>query len=414
MPSRTAAPRRRLPTPLLFAGVLLLAVLPAASTSCAPFREEEGPPIEPALGASPADSRLGGSVLPLSAGPGEKAAPRQNPSDGGTVAFVLNGQPAVKHAGASGAVTLGRDEALPRAERLEWIGPSALAVLYPSEEASGTYSLRVIDGNGTSRRVADGVTGAAPGAGGLVAAVQTSSGGANGGATSRLLLIPGDGTQPRLFPGELPGRVTGLSVAPDGARAVLAVRRVGVQEVWVYRFSDGALQQLARLQEGLGILGAPQMAVGGVYFVAGEEEAGGDAAYALYEISRGRAGGQAPLPDPAPVESVGEGFVAASVRVSPDGERLAILGRRNSGAPVELYVLELASGDLRAVTSNEGMEIRTSPEDLAWTRDGGAVLLVARGMLSGTQSYDAPAAALRSPFYNLYEVPVHGDPGEER
>jgi hypothetical protein len=330
------------------------------------------------------------------------------------VAFVLDGRPVVERSGTASEVALSRgsDGPLTRAERLEWVGPSALAILSPGEEEPGTYSLFVTDGEGKPRQVAERVADAAPETGGLLVAVQAPSG---GGEVARLLLLLGDGAQPQLFPGELPGRVTGLSVAPDGSRAVLAVMREGAQEVWVYRFSDGALRRLARLREGLEILGSPQMAADAVYFVAGEGngETRAEAPYSLYEISRRQKGsdGTGGTKEPAPMEGVGEGFAAASVRVSPTGDRLAILGRRGPGSPVELYVLDLSSGDLRAVTSNEDMEIRTEPDDLAWTWDGRAVLLIARGMLTGTEVYDAPAAALRSPFYNLYEVPVDAGGG---
>jgi hypothetical protein len=87
---------------------------------------------------------------------------------------------------------------------------------------------------------------------------------------------------------------------------------------------------------------------------------------------------------------------------------LAVVGRRNPGSPTNLYVLDLASETLEAVTANENMEIKTNPRDLAWSPDGGSVVLVARGALSTPKVYDAPASTLSSAFYNLYEVPAGG------
>jgi Tol biopolymer transport system component len=106
------------------------------------------------------------------------------------------------------------------------------------------------------------------------------------------------------------------------------------------------------------------------------------------------------------VRGVGEDFVAASISVSPDGGRLAIIGRRNPGSPTNLYVLDLASDTLKAATTNESMEIKTNPRDLAWYPDGSSVVLVARGAFSGPEVYDAPAKALSAAFYSLYEVRV--------
>jgi Tol biopolymer transport system component len=116
---------------------------------------------------------------------------------------------------------------------------------------------------------------------------------------------------------------------------------------------------------------------------------------------------------PEPVRGVGEDFVAASISVSPGGNHLAVVGRRNPGSPTNLYVLDLASETLEAATTNKNMEIKTNPRDLAWSPDGQSVILVARGALSGPEVYDAAANTLASAFYNLYEVPVTELPVEE-
>ncbi|MDQ3659179.1 MAG: hypothetical protein M3338_05830, partial [Actinomycetota bacterium] len=99
-----------------------------------------------------------------------------------------------------------------------------------------------------------------------------------------------------------------------------------------------------------------------------------------------------------------------SLRASPDGERLAIVGRRNLNSPTDLYVLDLKTDVLEAVTANDNMEIKTSPPDLSWSADGDHIAIVARGILSGSRVYQVRAGALLADFYNVYDVPV-GDSG---
>jgi dipeptidyl aminopeptidase/acylaminoacyl peptidase len=159
------------------------------------------------------------------------------------------------------------------------------------------------------------------------------------------------------------------------------------------------------------ILGAPQWTQEGVYFLAGEAadpigtaRSGEPVTYALYRTSEGSG-------TPAPVRGVGEDFVAASISTSPDGNRLAVVGRRNPSSPTNLYVLDLASDSLETITTNENMEIKAGPRNLAWSPDGRYVILVARGALSGPKAYDAPAGNLLSAFYNLYLVEVGGSEG---
>jgi TolB protein len=108
---------------------------------------------------------------------------------------------------------------------------------------------------------------------------------------------------------------------------------------------------------------------------------------------------------------VGEDFVAASIRVSPDGERLAVIGRLNPNSPTNLYVLDPFAKDLTAVTMNEDMEIKTGPDDLAWSPGGESVAVIARGTPSTEPEVRAaPADRLLRDFYNLYEIPVGGTP----
>lgn len=416
---------------LLAAATLATATLFAAS--CAP-RAEEGVVIAP--NPQPQGSRLGPEVVPLSSGPGDKGSPRVGPS-GSRVAFVLDGAPAEKplRTGTQSFLPgppLAPSGKGPEAVGLEWLGDGGLAVLEPVAGTHGHYALHVAeDGQESPVKVAEAVEDAAavPGSTAAIAAIPTVEDSAGKeGETWRLALFSGVGP-PELYPNELPGHATGLSVAPDGKRALLAVERRGAHEVWSLRLSNGAARRLARLPEGLEILSSPQWAAspsgedaadtrgGTAYFVAGEGGNGANADKAPYSLYQTAAGGGAGGPDaeiePKPVESVGEGFAAASVRVSPDGRLLAVLGRRSPNAPPELYVLDPATGTLTAATENEGMEIKTGPRDLAWTPDGSAVVLVARGTLSGPETYDGPAASLRPAFFNLYEVPVEREPAEK-
>jgi WD40 repeat protein len=251
---------------------------------------------------------------------------------------------------------------------------------------------------------------AAPGGGDIAAVVSASPDpGSTAEATSRLVLLQGSEKPMKVFLREITGPVTSLSVSPDGRLAVLASRRDTGRvksrfEILTYRLSDGWVRRVARLPKGMEILGAPQWTQRGVYFVGGEVNGtaeGGEnpTTHTLYRIPEGSRG-------PEPVRGVGEDFVAASISVSPDGGRLAIIGRRNPGSPTNLYVLDLASDTLNVATTNESMEIKTNPRDLAWYPDGSSVVLVARGAFSGPEVYDAPAKALSAAFYSLYEVRV--------
>jgi hypothetical protein len=110
-------------------------------------------------------------------------------------------------------------------------------------------------------------------------------------------------------------------------------------------------------------------------------------------------------PEPAP--GVGEDFVAASIRVSPDGKRLAVIGRLNPTSPTNLYVLDPLAKNLTLVTTNEDMEIKTEPDDLAWSPGGKSVAVIARGTPSTEPEVRAgPADKLLRDFYNLYEIRV--------
>jgi TolB protein len=210
----------------------------------------------------------------------------------------------------------------------------------------------------------------------------------------------------RLYTGTVPGTVTAASPAPDGERVVLAVRPPGdggPRELHLFDLRTGQSSRISELEDDRSILGAPQWTDRGIYFVAGAMPAPGDDGEPLYELYR-----TAPEPgEPEPAPGVGEDFIAGGARVSPAGDRLAVVGRLNPKSPLNLYVLNLRTGSFDAVTTNEDMEIKTGPDDLAWSPAGTSVAIVARGASSGEPEVRAaPADELLDAFYNLYEIPI--------
>ena len=401
--------------------VLVILALPILS-GCGSVTGEaqEGVAIPPASAGPVTD--LGPGVRPLSFGPGDKSSPRVSPS-GERVAFVLDGYVVDKPLYAQDFRPITASDF--GAEYAEWLPDGGLAISSPEVGTGGKEpptpsSLLGVWSEGSSRddssnvqRLADNVIAAstAPGGGDVAAvvAMPPESGSSGAAASGRLMLLQGSEKPIKVYLREIEGSVTGLSVSPDGRRAVLASRRDtgGARSrfgILTYQLSNGQVSRAARLSGGMEILGAPQWTQEGIYFVGGEVEktAEGDenpSNYTLYRVPEGSTA-------PEPVRGVGEDFVAASISVSPDGDRLAVVGRRNPGSPTNLYVLDLASDTLKAATTNESMEIKTSPRDLVWYPDGSSVILVARGALSGPEVYDAPARALSAAFYSLYEVQV--------
>jgi WD40 repeat protein len=401
----------------------------ALLTGCGLAQEnaQEEVSIPPAQAQLSTDSGLGPGARPLSFGPGDKGSPRVNPS-GNRVAFVLAGYVAEKPLYAQDfhritAKDLG-------AESTEWLLDGSLVVLSPEDETKDQDAKTAPKANSLFAAQSDNssniskLTGeveaadVVPDGQFVIAAVATppESGSPAEPSSSGLMLLWNPEEPAQTYLGErIEGYVTGLSVSPDGRQAVLAVqpntdntkgRKEDRPEVQVYRLSEGLSRRVARVPKGTEVLGAPQWTPWGVYFVAGKGEESSKAAhggnltsYALYRVPEGSG-------TPEPVRSVGEDFVVASISASPDGRRLAVVGRRNLRSPTNLYVLDLASDTLEAVTTNENMEVKTTPRDLAWSPDGRSVILVARGALSGPSVYDAPAKTLSSAFYNLYEVPV--------
>ena len=386
----------------LGAALLLCFLLGAAScgflSTAGPVEEDAIEPAAPSAAAANLD--LGPGVRPLSLGPGDKSSPSINLS-GDRVAFVLDHRVVEKSLYAQ---DLRRRTAKGfSATNADWLPGEYLAVLGTSTEAgdegSGFLLALAPDGPPRAEVLAEGVraVGARADGGAIVAAVEKD------GATSALVRVRAGEEAARSFPLALRGDISGLSLSPDGREAAMAVRiesgdDAGRVEIVTYRFSEGLPRRMALLDEGLEVIGAPQATSRGIYFVAGKK---GDeeADYALYAA-----------PDESgeyePARGVGEDFVPASIAVSPDGAGLAVLGRRSTRSPTDLYVLDLASDALDAVTANENMEFKTKPGDLAWSPDGSQVLVVARGVLPGPKVYGSPAKDLTGAFYNVYGVPV--------
>ena len=407
---------------------LALALVPALAGCGLIGDAREGETIPPASAETATDLGLGPGVRPLSYGPGDKGSPRVSPS-GEKVTFVLDGYVAEK--------PLYAQTSFPRtatdfgAGHAEWLTDEGMAILTRQDEAgdggartppapSSLFDVRpdssTSDGSSDVARSIENVTavGSVPD-GGAVAAVAVAPESLREPTSSRLVLLRGSEKPASVYLRSIKGSVTGLSISPDGLRAAMAVRRdagggEGRFEVQTYEFSEGRASRAARLPEGMEILGAPQWTRRGVHFVAGEATyaAADDRNPADYDLYRVPAGSGTP----EQVRGIGEDFMAASIRVSPDGQRLAVVGRRNLSSPTNLYVLDLASDTLEAATANENMEVKTNPLDLTWYPDGNHVILVARGALSGPQVYDAPAQTLSAAFYNLYEVPVTDLPVE--
>ena len=228
-----------------------------------------------------------------------------------------------------------------------------------------------------------------------------------------MLLVVRSQGQVRFYPGTIPGRVTGLSVSPDGRKAVLALapgvggETEGRVELLSYRFPHGPPRRVALLREGVEVLGSPQWTSRGIHYVAGDpvEDGKEQNDFVLYRVPRGSE-------SPEPVREVGDGFLPAGICASPEGDRLAVIGRRSPDPPTNLYVPDLASEALKAATANQDRKVKINPPEIPWSPNGSYVVLVARGVLSApAETYDAPAASLSSAFYNLYRVPV-GAPGE--
>jgi Tol biopolymer transport system component len=392
--------RSRLGAAFLLAVTLLLA------GGCLGQAQDTSIPPLPAAGAG-VDAGLGPEAQPLSYGPGYKGSPSFSPQ-GSRIAYVVDGYVVDRLVGAGDTRRWTTRDFV--AEDAEWTFEDGLAIFgaasgpVPADEASrSVYLARSGEESLGVRELATDVLAMSPGpeGEGLIVALHTGS------YQSEVALLRDSGAVDRIYTSPLGGRVTGLSLSPDSRKAALAVRTAGDLtsfELHAFDLRTGTHRQVARLEDGLEIFGAPQWTRKGICYVVGKEEAS-SGTEPLYDVFTVTPGSDVPKPTPG----VGEDFVASSIRVSPGGERLAIIGRLNPNAPINLYVLDLATQTLEDLTVNEDMEIKTGPDDLAWSPDGESIAIVARGALSEEPRVRAaPKGSLLEDFYNLYEVPVEG------
>jgi Tol biopolymer transport system component len=391
------------------AAVLLIAAI-LAVVGCAHSDEEASiAPLDPAAGRI--DPGLGPGTRALSSGPGYKGSPSWSPG-GGRIAFTIDGYVVDKPADSEDLRRWTTRDFV--AQDTEWISDDTLTMLGaapgssppPDDPSNSVYRARAGKSSLELEKVANRALAMSPGPDreGLILALE------NWEHESGLVLTDGNGEVYRLYTKLIQGHVTALSPSPDGNEVVLAVRPPGdlkSSELRVFDLRKGESREILRLHGNQEILGTPQWTKQDIYFVAGKklaklDEDGSEPLYDLYRVPAD--GGE---PEFAP--GVGEDFVAASVRVSPDGEQLAVIGRLNPKSPANLYVLDLLAKDLKAVTTNEDMEIKTGPDDLAWSPGGKSVAIVARGTPSTEPEVRAePVDRLLRDFYNLYEVPVGG------
>jgi TolB protein len=382
---------------------VVLSVAAVLVIGCAPAKEASIAPLVPAAGR--VDPGLGPGTRALSSGPGYKGSPSWSPG-GDRIAFTVDGYVVDRPAGSGDQRRWTTRDFI--AEDTEWISDDTLMILGAAprsgtdEMSSSLYRARAGEDSLELERVGKEVSAIGPGRGGLIFAHS------NGTHESRLALTRGSGKIKRLYSRPIEGRVAALSLSPEGEEAVLAVRPPGDPEtsgLHVFDLQKGRGREIMRLDGNQEILGTPQWTEEGLYFVAGERgtPVDRDGSEPLYEIYRVSEDGTAP----EPASGVGEDFVAASIRVSPDGRRLAVIGRLNPTSPTNLYVLDPLAKNLTAVTTNEDMEIKTGPDDLAWSPGGESVAVIARGTLSAEPEVRAaPADRLLDDFYNLYEIPV--------
>jgi Tol biopolymer transport system component len=391
---------------------LLVALLAAAVlvTGCAHTKESPIAPLAPAAGR--VDPGLGPGTRALTSGPGYKGSPGWNPN-GDSITFTVDGY--VVNGPTTSGETRRRTTKDFVATDTEWTSKDTLAILgaapaSPSgrKAPSSLYRAKAREDSLALKRIAKGVLAMSlgPDNEGLVFALE------DGANESWLALTRGGGNAYWPYANSpIEGHVAALSLSPDGEEAVLAVRPPGdprTSELHIFDLSTGKGREVTLLDGDREILGTPQWTAQGLYFVAGKQRAsldddGTDPLYYLYRVPE-----EGGTPEPAP--GVGEDFVAASIRVSPDGGRLAVIGRLNPKSPTNLYVLDPAAQKLKAVTTNEDMEIKTGPDDLAWSPDGKHIAIIARGTPSTEPEVRSePADRILRDFYNVYEIPIPED-----
>ena len=398
-------------------GVLLIAASLSPSLAGCGQPAQQIPIQQGSSGQSGKSFGLGPGVRPLSFGPGDKSSPAWSPS-GNSVAFVIDGYVAVK---SPGSQELRRQTTKNfGAEKVAWSSSGdALNILGASLTSNSSPGGGNKTGSVYLTRSGAELTKVKKVAGDVVAmdgsfkdtelvvAVKT------GGSQSSLALLNERGELESTYKARVEGEITGVSLTPDGKGAVLAVRYHSRCELYTFSFADKTFRRIADFGTGTKVLGSPQWTSRGVYFVAGKplkDSTGKTPAYHLYRASI--SGGREQKPVLA--SSVGEDFTALSIQASPDGARLAIIGRRSSGSSTNLYLLDPSTGSLKPLTTNENMEIESGPGDIAWSANGEKIAIVARGTLQGPEVSSAPANTLLKAFYNLYEVTVDPESGENK
>lgn len=350
-----------------------------------------------------ADLGLGPGVRALTSGPGDKGSPVLSPS-GERLAFVMDGYVMEKDLATGTSVRrTTRDFG---ADTVDWSNSGDGLVISSISEADGGFSFYRTSGGDRDLNVQPIFEGALavediPGETDLLVAFE-------GEAESSLARLQKNGEPDRLFTRTVDGDVTGISLSPSGEQAAISVRQEESYAIFILDLQKGTVREAVRTATGKEILGYPQWTRNGIYYIAGEGEASGKTpVYDLYRLLE-----DTPA-DAEIVSEVGEDFVSSSIRVSPDGGRLAVLGRRSLNSPANLYILDLESGDLQTATSNENLSIKTGPKDLSWSTDGESVLLVAQAVPDDVAIRPASAERITADFNNIYEVPV-GDLAEEQ
>ena len=379
---------------LVRSGILVFLILAFGLAGCGGSEAEISPaPAE----HDRADLGLGPGVRAITTGPGDKGSPNLDAS-GERLAYVVDGYVVQKDLAAG--TTERRTTRDFGAGAVDWTlsgGDLTIPSIKDSEDRYTLYrtsGARDLEVEPISEDVlfVDRV----PGGADLLAAFAD-------GSESTLARLTETGEIESLYTGAVSGRITGFSLSPSGDRAVVAARQEESFALFVFDLLEGTARRVAQTDSGKEILGVPQWTKHGIRYVAGESEASGETP--VYDLYRLPASGRT---EAKIVSDIGEDFIPANIQVSPDGEILAVLGRRSLNSPANLYLLDLASGDLWAATSNENMEIKTSPDDLSWSADGESVLLVARAVPSEIAVRQAPADNLTTDFHNVYKVSVEG------
>jgi hypothetical protein len=248
--------------------VTLLAVV--LLMGCTHTEESSIAPLTPTAGR--VDPGLGPGTRALSFGPGYKGSPSWNPN-GTRIAFTVDGYV------VDGPTTSGEPRRWTTKDFLatdtEWTSDDTLAILGTASSERGAegslYRANAGEGSlalkGTARRVL--AMSPIPGEHTLVFAFVS------GPHESKLALTRDGGTSYKSFAYDpIEGRVSALSLSPDGDEAVMAVRPRGdsrSSEVRTFDFRQGEGQVIVRLEGHRELVGTPQWTQHGIYFVAGKQ-----------------------------------------------------------------------------------------------------------------------------------------------